>query len=1044
MWMIGAAMRRPITVIIAVIAIALSSILAITRMKTDVFPDLDIPAIYVIQPYGGMSPSQIEGYIVSAFEVHFLYISGIRLVESRSIQNIGLVKLFFHEGTNMAQAMAQTVAMVERSRSFMPPGTIQPFVLRFDAGSLPVGQLVLSSKTRSVNEIQDLAFVRIRGAVATLPGIQAPPPFGGNARTIVISVYPEKLRSFNMSADEVVSALATGNMITPAGNVRTGNLMRIAPVNTSVENIHDLDYMPIRTGHGPTVYLRDIGHIDDSCDILTGYALADGRRTVYMPVAKRADASTLSVVSAVRKALPQMQALLPPDVKISYEFDQSRHVTEAIKGLLFEGALGAILPGIMILIFLQDPRSTLIVVTTIPCALLTAVVALWLTGQTINIQTLGGLALAIGILVDEATVNIENIHTHLARGKPMARSVFDAGCETMVPRLLAMMSVIVVFVPSFFMVGVTRALFVPLSLSVGFAMLASFLLSSTLVPVLAVWMLKHKPEEEKEGFFKKYVQKPHAQILSTLMPIRYPIMAVYLLVCFLLLIFLGTHIGTEMFPSAESDEFRIRLRAPTGTRIERSEVLTLKTLDVIKQEAGPGNVLQSLSFVGTQPPTYAISTAYLWTSGPQEAVMLVKLRKEANIELGQFKDRLRSVFKKIPELADCTFSFEPGDIVSQTLNLGADTPIEIDVRGPVMKDNRSFARIVLEQMKKIPYLKDLQYGQPQEYPTVDINVDRMLAGQLNVTTAHVANSLVPATSSSRFILENYWLDRKSGISYQVQVQYPQDRVASIEDVKNVPAMDREHMHPLVSDVADVRYGSTVGEVDRHNMQRTVSLVANYGGMDLGDVGKLVQRALKNSGEPPRGVTGEVRGQVPVLQETLEHLLIGLALALGVIYLMLTAYFQSPRLAMVVLSTAPAILAGVLVALTLSGTTLNVESFMGAIMSTGVGASNAILLVVFAEENRLAGAPALEAAIQGAESRLRPIMMTSIAMIAGMVPMALALSEGGAQSAPLGRAVIGGLFASTLSALFILPMFFGTIQAGVPVKSPSLHPEDLGQ
>jgi len=933
----------------------------------------------------------------------------------------------------------------------MPPGTIQPFVLRFDAGSLPVGQLVLSSQTRSVKEIQDLAFVRVRGAVATLPGIQAPPPFGGNARTIVISVDPDKLRSFNMSADEVIKALSTGNMITPAGNVRTGDLMRISPVNTTVDNIHDLDYLPIRTGAGPTVFLRDIGSIEDSCDILTGYALANGKRTVYMPVAKRADASTLSVVNAVKAALPQMQNLLPPDVKISYEFDQSRHVTDAVKGLLFEGALGAILPGLMILLFLQDMRSTIIVVTTIPCSLLAAVFALWLTGQTINIQTLSGLALAIGILVDEATVNIENIHTHLAKNQPLSRAVFDAGCETMVPRLLAMMAVIVVFVPSFFMVGVTRALFVPLSLSVGFAMLASFLLSSTLVPVMAVWILKHQKEKEEEGFFQRYIQKPHASILESLMPWRYPIMAGYLGICLLLLLVIGSMIGTEMFPSSESDEFRVRMRAPVGTRIERTEVLSLKMLDAIKREAGVGNVLETLSFVGTQPTTYAISTAYLWTGGPQETVMLVKLRKSAGIAIDSFKEHLRKVLPQVPELTECTFSFEPGDIVSQTLNLGSQTPVEVDVRGPNRPDNRAFAKLVLEQLKKISYLRDLQYGQPQDYPTIDININRMLAGQLGVTMAQVANSLVPATSSSRFILENFWIDHKSGISYQVQVQYPQDRVTSIEDIQNVPAMvhgdGHDHMHPLVRDVAEVQYGTTPGEVDRYNMQRQVSLTSNYYGMDLGHVGKQIIKAvdgLKAAGRLPRGVTVEVLGQIPVLEETLQHLLIGLALALAVIYLMLTAYFQSPRLALVVLSTAPAILAGVLVALVLTGTTLNVESFMGAIMAVGVGTSNAILLAVFAEEYRRTGSRAEDAGVQGAETRLRPILMTSIAMIAGMVPMSLAFGEGGAQSAPLGRAVIGGLMASTVSVLFILPMFFATIQNKASLKPATLHPEDLGE
>jgi multidrug efflux pump subunit AcrB len=532
MWLISTAMKRPITVVAGILAILLVSVMAITSMKQDVFPDLKIPAIYVVQGYGGMSPAQMEGYITSTYELFFLYVPGIEHMESRSIQNVALIKIYFQPGTDMASAMAAVVAMANRATSLMPHGTYNPFVLRFDAGSLPVGQLVLSSDTKSVKELEDLAYVRIRPLLATVPGAEAPPPFGGNIRSIVLSVDAAKMKQYNISGDEIVQALEEQNAVLPSGNVRTGDYLRIAPVNSDLPDIHQLDYMPIRTGHGPQIFLRDIGSIEDSQDILAGYALFQGHRTVYIPAVKRADASTVAVVDALRSSLPRMQDVLPADVKISYEFDQSKYVREAINDVFHEGLLGSLLPGLMILLFLRDIKSTLIVVTTIPLSLLSAIVFLWFTGQTINIQTLSGLALAIGILVDEATVNIENIHSHLATGIPKNRAIFDACVETMVPQLLAMLSVIAVFIPSFFMVGITRELFIPLSLSVGFAMIASTILASTLVPIMAAWLLPqtktHKHDEKPDllDFLKNRLDN----VVTTLLPFRFVVIGAYVLV----------------------------------------------------------------------------------------------------------------------------------------------------------------------------------------------------------------------------------------------------------------------------------------------------------------------------------------------------------------------------------------------------------------------------------------------------------------------------------------------------------------------------------
>src|SRR5712692_8951539 len=503
MWLVFTAMRRPITILVAVLAVALTSIMAIRQMKVDIFPQLGAPAIYVAQPYGGMDPSQMEGYLTYYYEYHFLFITGIEHVESKNIQGIALMKLVFHPDTDMSQAMAEVIGYSNRARAFMPPGAVPPFIMRFDAGSVPVAQLVFTSATRSVGEMQDIALNRVRPIFSTLPGVSAPPPFGGSQRTIVVRADPEKLREYRISPDEVVFAVNRASTVLPSGNVRTGDLIRIASTNATLGgNIQELLNAPLRVGTGPTIYLRDVGTITDTTDIVVGYAHVDGIRTVYIPVTKRADASTLDVIRNIRQALPAMRNVAPEDVKIDLVFDQSGYVVNALKGLVTEGLLGAFLTGLMVLLFLRDLRSAIIVIATIPFALLAAVVCLWVSGQTINIMTLGGLALAVGVLVDEATVSIESIHTHFASGLSRARAVSEASRKTAVPRLLAMLCVLAVFIPSFFMTGVARQLFVPLSLAVGFAMLSSYLLSSTLVPVLSTWLMRAGYEEEG-GFFDR-------------------------------------------------------------------------------------------------------------------------------------------------------------------------------------------------------------------------------------------------------------------------------------------------------------------------------------------------------------------------------------------------------------------------------------------------------------------------------------------------------------------------------------------------------------
>jgi multidrug efflux pump subunit AcrB len=1041
MWLLRAALRRPLTIIIFVIGVALCSILALVRMPIDIFPNLNLPVIYVAQPYGGMSPAQMEGYLVYYYEYHFLYITGIESVESKSIQNVGLVKLTFHPGTEMSQAVAQTVGYVDRARAFMPPGTVSPFILRFDAGSVPVGYLVFSSPTRTVGEIQDVALNRVRPLFATLPGVSAPPPFGGAARTIVVSVDPDRLRAYRMAPEEVIQALNSGNAIIPAGNVRTGDLLRLVPINSVVSNIKDLQNLPIRTGAGPTVFLRDIGTIEDSSDIITGYAEVNGRRTVYIPVTKRADASTLDVVNEVKANLAQFQSVVPSDVKIDYEFDQSSYVRNSLLSVVKEGLLGALLTGLMVLLFLRDWRSALIVVTTIPFALLAAVVVLWGAGQTINIMTLGGLALAVGILVDESTVVMENIHSHLGSGRGRAVAVLEASKEVQIPRLLAMLCVLAVFVPSFFMVGVARSLFVPLSLAVGFATAASYLLSSSLVPVLSTWILREHGAEPVEAgpTLMTRLREKLGETLDKLTRHRGLVASIYLAAALLIIVLIGPYIGREIFPRVSSGQLLLRFRAPIGTRVETTERLSLDVLRSIEKAAGPGNVTITLGYVGAPPPNYPINTIYLWTSGQHEAVLRVALNPKAGIQTDEFEERLRKILPV--EFPGCQFSFEAADIVTQIMNFGAPTPVEINVSGPDLGADRGFAEKVRAELGKIRALRDLQYDEPLDYPSMDVTVDRERAGQLGVTIDKVGRSFLAATSSSRFVTPNYWADPKSGVAYQIQVQVPQAEMTSLQDLERIPVMLGTSAHPLLGDVAQVTYGNAVGEYHRLNGQRMVTLTANVAGEDLGRVASRLDEAIKRAGAPPRGVKVSVRGQIGPMKQTLTNLGVGLLLAVLVIYLLLSANFQSMRLAFIVLSTVPAVICGVIFALLLTRTTLNIQSFMGAIMAIGVAVANAILLIIFAEEHRRAGNASNVAAIRGAQTRMRPILMTSMAMIAGMIPMALGIGEGAQQTAPLGRAVIGGLLFATGATLLILPLVFSMVQQRAGVNSPSLDPED---
>jgi len=1058
---INTSLRRPLTVIVLVIAVALGAWIALQRMTRDIFPPLNVPTIYVAQPYGGMDPAQMEGYLTYRYEYHFLYIAGIEHVESKSIQGASIMKLQFHPGTDMSQAMSETVAQVNRSRAFMPPGTVAPFIMRFDAGSVAVGYLVFSTDDPNItlNQMQDQALNRVRPAFATLPGVSAPPPFGGSSRGVVVNVNPDRMKAYGLSPDDVVKALAQGNVVSPSGNMNLGDKYPIVPVNAIPANPKDLEAVPIKRTSKGTVFVRDVATVADSADVTTAYALADGNRSVYLPVTKRADASTLEVVKLVKENIPEFQKLLPEGIKVSYAFDQSPVVERSINDLLKEGALGAILTGLMVLLFLRDWRSAFIVVINIPLSLLAATFALWISGENIHLMTLGGMALAVGILVDEATVAVENIHAHLARGSSLARAALDGTRETALPRLLAMLCILAVFIPAFFMEGSAQALFVPMALAVGFSMVASFILSSTLVPILSVWVLrgsadlrsgantenKHAGSEtgapvvHDPGFVGK-LQSAYAGILRGVVAARWPLVIVYLVAAGAAVWLIGGRLGVEIFPKADAGQFALRFRAPAGTQVAITEGIAQKILATIAREAGGQDKVEvSIGMVGVHNSSFPVNLVHLWNGGPEEGWLAIQLKRDAGVKIEEFKEKLRGVLRQ--ELPDVRLSFEPQDIVTRVMSFGSPTPIEVAISAPTLATGKGYAEKLLGELNKLPFLRDAQIAQTLDFPSVNVNINRERAGLLGVKVEDITRSLVAATTSSRFTVPNYWADPGSGISFNIQVQIPEERTQTIEDLKNTPITAEGGKTVLLRNVADIVEGTTVGTYERYNLVRLVSITANIHGIDLGAATREIRRVIREVNLQADGRTKvDVRGQVVPLEQMMNGFRTGLVIAIVVIFLLLMANFQSVRLAFAVVSTVPAVLAGIVLMLWFTGTTLNIQSAMGAIMAVGVAVANAILLVTFAEKARVASSDPIAAAIEGARTRLRPILMTSFAMIAGMTPLALGLGEGGDQTAPLGRAVVGGLGMATLATLFVLPSVFA-ILTSKKVRSPSLDPED---
>ncbi|MDE1193345.1 MAG: efflux RND transporter permease subunit [Arachidicoccus sp.] len=1062
--MLRAALKRPVTTIVIFGGLLLFSVIALLNIPIDIFPKLNLPTIYVIESYGGMSAKQMEGFFSTQLQDQFLYVNGIKNIESKNIQGLTLIKLSFYESTNMAEATAQVALQINRSSKFFPPGALPPQVIRFDASSLPVGQLVFSSKTRPLKDIYDLASTRIRPMFATIPGLSAPPPFGANARTVVVNIDPVKLRAFNISPEEVVDAIAKNNTMTPSGNIRIDSMMYLTTENSLEQNVKDFENIPLKTSGNNAVFIHDVGSVEDGADITVDYALVNGKRSVYIPVVKTADASTWTVVQDLKSKLQDMKNLLPDDVNVSYEFDQSVFVINSVKSLMSEGIIGAILTGLMVLLFLRDWRSSVVVIITIPVAILSAILFLNLFGQTINMMTLSGLALAIGILVDQATVTIENIHQHLEMGKPKKQAILDACEEISFPLLLILLCILAVFAPSFIMTGVPKAMFLPLSLSIGFAMIVSYIAAQTLVPVIANWLLnadklkahahaglaldekevdeinehdKHQQKRKEEtGFFAKMKLRLE-QWLNKQMPRRKLIVCLYLLFVFGGAAICFTVIGKDLLPKSNSGQLQIRIKEPDGTRLSKTEHIMRSVLQIVDSTV-KGNVEISSAYVGTVPSSYGTSNLYIFNAGTNEGVAQIEIKKDYKVNLDDLKDEIRkNVTKNFPELR---LSFEPIELTEKIMSQGASNPVEVRIAGKNYDTIQTYANRLVAEMQQIQYLRDVQIQQPLHFPTIKINIDRYKLAQMGVSLNQAAQSITDATSSSRFTSKILWLDEHNSYTYQVQAQVPVDIMNSVDELKMIPLI-KGQARPILSDVASFTQTSEPGEYDRAGPRRFVTVGANIYKKDLGTATSAVNQAIARLGTPPKGLLFEVKGTSVLLTETLNSLQIGLLAAIVIILLLLAANYQSFGLALAVMSTVPAVILGALILLLLTGSTLNLQSYMGLIMSVGVSVANAILIITNAEALRMEYCNPFKAAAVGASVRLRPILMTSIAMVIGMIPMASGLGESGDQSAPLGRAVIGGLIASTFAALFIAPLVYAWIQQKKTFKHPSLLPED---
>jgi CzcA family heavy metal efflux pump len=1035
MWIVRLALRRPLSVAVMALLMLVLGVLSFSLMNVDIFPSIDLPVVLVVWNYPGLSAFDVERRMVFISErAYSTTVNGIEHIESESINGLGILKVYFQPGTDLGASIAQINAVSETILSNLPRGIEPPQIISYNAANVPVAQLNVFSQTMNTNQLFDYGLNFIRIQLFTIPGFSSPAPLGGVSREIMVNLHPTELYANGLSAYDVGNALAATNVVIPSGTAKMGNYEYNVDINMSVPKVKEFNSLPIKVQNGVPVFLGDVAPVTDSHPPQTNVVRVNGAQATYLMVIKHADASTLKVVDAVKAKIPLILATAPKGLEVSLSFDQSQFVRAALWDVVQEAVTAAVLVALMVLLFLGSPRSMLIVITSIPLSILTAIVALKLTGQTINTMTLGGIALAVGMLVDDATVEIENIHRNQAMHKPLLVAILDGAHQIATPTFVGTLSICIVFFPVVLLTGVARFLFTPLALAVVFAMLTSYLLSRTLVPTMARYLLPSEHEEHLgnslweravRGFDNGFnrVRDRYRDALAKFIAKR-----IFSLVCVGLLIVVSTVllkvVGEDFFPKVDAGMMRLHVRAPTGTRIEHTE-LVVDDIERAIRKVIPPDELEGISDNIGLPLSYDLAFYQTDSVGPMDADILIQL-KPKHQPTAMYEDRIRTALEA--QFPNVTSYFQAADIVSQVLNFGLPAAIDAQINGNDLNKDYQIAARLEDRMQRIPGVTDLRIAEPLDYPTYKVDVDRSKALEMGITQQQVASSLLASLSGAALLQPNFWLDPVTGVNYQVVSQAPQHLIDSLAALSNIPlstpSIDGTPGQPqLLGNVSSVHRDIDPAVVAHYTVQRVIDVDCAVSGRDLGSTTAAVQREIGQLGKLPAGTQVVIRGQSQAMNESFRTLGEGIVLAIILVYLLMVANFQSWLEPFIIMMAVPGALAGVLWMLVITGTTINVESLMGAIMAVGVGVANGNLLITFANELREQGYNPVAAAIEAGRIRFRPIIMTALAMILGMLPMALALGSGSEQNAPLGRAVIGGLMAATLMTLFVVPAVY---------------------
>jgi len=1037
MWIVRIALSRPYTFIVLALLILILSPVVIMRTPTDIFPNIDIPVIAVAWTYTGLSPEEMEGRITSVYERSLTTtVDNIQHIESTTINGTAIVKIYLQPNASIDRANAQVTAISQSMLRQLPPGSLPPLVLDYSASTVPILQLGISGKNLTEPQLNDMAMNFLRPQLVTVPGASIPYPFGGKVRQVMVNLNQGLLQAKGLSPNDVLTALGNQNLIVPGGTAKIGSFEYDVDMNVDAKSVRELNDLPIKTVGNSTIYLRDVATVSDGFAPQLNVVRQDGNRGVLLTVLKAGDASTIDVVKGIRQLLPRVEQTLPPNLRIQPLSDQSVFVRGSINGVIREAVIAAALTGLMILLFLGSWRSTVIIAISIPLSILTSVMVVSFMGQTINIMTLGGLALAVGILVDDATVTIENIERHLEEGDAFQDGILDGAAQIAVPALVSTLCICIVFLPMFFLTGVAKFLFVPLAEAVIFAMIASYVLSRTLVPTLAMYLLKGashggrkslNPFARFQRVFERLFEKVRAvysSLLARLVSRKAVFVPCFLIVClcaFALIPFLGQ----DFFPDTDSGQFILHVRAKTGTRIEETARLVDQVEDGIRQVIPPNEINNVLDNIGL--PFSSINYIYnnSGLTGAADGDVLVSLNEKHH----PTADYVRTLRERLPrEFPGATFYFLPADIMTQTLNFGLPAPIDIQIDGPDIADNSRIADRMLTELSHVRGITDLRVQQQADYPKFHIAVDRTKAAQGGFTERDVANSMLISLSGSFQVTPMFYLNPKNGVSYNLVTQTPQYDMQSGQDLQNIPISGPNQKRPeILTDVASIRRTDELASINHYNIRRVVDIYGSVQDRDLGAVGREASRIVDaNRKSLPRGSFVTMRGQYGTMRSSYIDLIGGLGFAIILVYLLIVVNFQSWLDPFIIITALPAALAGIVLFLFITHTTLSVPALMGAIMCMGVATANSILVVAFAKERLLHHGDSFTAAIEAGVTRFRPVIMTALAMIIGMIPMALGLGDGGEQNAPLGRAVIGGLLCATVATLVFVPSVFALL------------------